>query len=211
MKKIVVLAAMIFSLATIQSVATAGLIFSENVGSGTGTLSYAANVWQNPTLSFSGTGDTRSTTASAGYLGASGGRNVFLTNNGTASFEISGINTVGYIPGSFDLSFGAIKSTTASNMSELRLSFSSDGVTYTNLSIPTQPTGTGTAIWRSISFTGLNLPTVSNLRLRWVNTGTSTQFRLDDFSLSATAVPEPSALLLVGSVVGFGLIRRRRS
>jgi hypothetical protein len=42
-------------------------------------------------------------------------------------------------------------------------------------------------------------------------TGSTGNNRLDNITFSATAIPEPSALLLVGSVIGAGALRRRRS
>lgn len=214
MNKILVLAALVAVLmvATTNPAIGSLVVFSENVGTSSGEKSFATNDWQTPSLSFTGTGDTRSTTPSTGYTGASGGRNVFLTTGGTRSLTISGIDTTGLVANSFVLSFGAFKSTTASNMTELQISYSSDGVNFNNLITPAQPTGSGTANWRLITLNGITLPTVSNLRLRWLNTAASgPQFRLDDISLSATAVPEPSAFLLVGSIIGAGLLRRRRA
>lgn len=195
--------------------AKADTIFSENMGSPTGTTAIASNAFQNSgTLTFSGTGDVRISTSSTGYAGASGSGNVFLTNNGTAYFQISGINTTGYAAGSLDLSFGAFKSTTASNMSELSLQYSTDGSTWLSLSIPAQATGSGTANWRLISFADTALPISSSLFLKWTNTGTGPQFRLDDVILSGslTAVPEPReyAIAFVG-LLGVIVLTRRRS
>lgn len=165
-------------------------IFSENMGGGSGTITIASNIFQNTNLTFSGTADTRSTTPSTTYAGASGSRNVFLTNTSGINFQISAISTVGLF--NLKLSFGAYKSTTASTMSELILEYSTDGTTYTTISILTQPTGTGTASWRLIS--SISLPTatqnITNLRLRWRQTSTTTQFRLDDIKLTyETALP----------------------
>jgi hypothetical protein len=134
-----------------------------------------------------GTGDLRESAVSTGYAGATGNANVFLTTGGTRFFEISGISTLTCTD--LVLSFGAWKQTSASDMTELIFEFSTDGISYTSISIPPQPTGSGTANWRLIT---LNLPLAasnqSNLRLRWTNTetGTSPQFRIDDISLSGT-------------------------
>ena len=165
-------------------------IFSENVGTLSGTATLAANTFQNTNLSFSGTADTRTTTVSTGYTGASGNKNIFITNAVGTSFQISSISTLHF--SSLKLSFGVYKSTTASNLSELVLEFSTNGTTYTALTIPSQPTGTGTATWRLIS--SIALPTsannVSNLYLRWRNTSGTPQFRLDDIKLvGASSLP----------------------
>lgn len=189
-------------------------IFAENVGTPAATtLITSYTGWQNNgVLTFGGTGDVRTSTPSTGYTGASGSGNVFLTNNGSSTFIISGINTTGFLANSFSLTFGAHKSTTASNMSELSLAYSTDGTTYTSIAIPIQATGTGTAVWRSINISGLDLPLTSNLYLRWTNTSTSPQFRLDDISLSATAIPEPSTYAAIFGALALAgvMIHRRR-
>jgi len=184
-------------------------IFTETAGTGAGTLSFANTPWDNPTFTFTGSGDTRSTTASTGYAGASGGRNVFLTNNGAAFLQISGINTTGFVESSFVLSFGAYKNTNASDLSELSVEYSSDGVNFSGLSVPTQPVGPGTANWRLITIEPAFMPSTSDLSLRFTNTGTGPQFRIDDISLYATAVPEPSSMALL-SVAGVGSLAARR-
>lgn len=169
-------------------------IFSENIGAGTGTETIAATTFQNPSLTFTGTADTRTTTLSSGYTGASGSKNVFITNTGgTNFFQIAGISTLCY--SNLVLSFGAYKSTSASDMTELVVEFSTDGMNYTAISIPAQPTGGGTSIWRLIS--GISLPAsannASNLRLRWRQTSTTPQFRIDDITLSGVGVPTTQA------------------
>lgn len=193
-------------------------IFSENVGSPSGTTAITSYTgWQNNgTIAFSGTGDVRTTTGSSGYTGASGSGNVFLTTGGSASFIISGIDTSAYQAGTLDLTFGAYKSNTASTMSELSLAYSTDGTNYTSMSIPAQASGTGTAIWRSITLTATSIPIASNVYLKWTNTAASgTQFRLDDISLSGTsAIPEPSAYAsIIGTIALACMIwnRRKRS
>ena len=176
------------------------IIFSETFGSPTGTSTFAGftGYTNGVGLSFSGTGDIRETTPS-NYVGASAGGNVFLTNNGTSSLQINGINTQGYDPTSFVLAFGAYKLTTASDLTNLVIAYSTNGTTFFNLSptVPAQPTGSGTAIWRQLSIIPTNLPASSSLSLRFTNTSTTSQVRLDDISLSATAVPEPSSIAFI--------------
>jgi hypothetical protein len=170
-------------------------LFSENIGTvlTPSTISITSNTFQNSSLIFGGTADTRMTTTSTGYVGVSGGRNIFITNTIGTDFQISSISTIGKF--NLNLSFGAFKSTTASNMSELVLEFSINGTNYTPLIIPAQPTGTGTAIWRLISSISLPSSTenVSNLFLRWRQTSTGSgnpQFRIDDIKLTyETALP----------------------
>jgi len=189
------------------------VLFSENMGTATADSIDEYTGWQNQgVLSFTGTGDVRITTQSDGYEGASGASNVFLTGSGSRTFQIGGIDTTGFLPNTFNLAFGAYKSTTASDMSELILEYSSDGSNYSPLNIPSQPTGSGTANWRLITLENLDLPQVANLRLRWTNAaaGTLPQFRLDDVSLSATAIPEPAAAVLLGAIGLSALAFRRR-
>ncbi len=168
----------------------AAVVFTENMGTATsGTTSIALNTFENSgTLTYAGTADTRTTLASSGYSGASGSRNVFFSNSGSAWFEIAGISTTGY--SNLALSFGANKALTASNLTELVVEYSTDGVTYSPLTFPAQPTGSGTTGWRLITITGGTIPATSNLRLRWTQTSTTTSNnpRLDDITLTGDPV-----------------------
>jgi uncharacterized repeat protein (TIGR02543 family) len=163
-------------------------IFTENMGTPTATTAIASNTFQNSTgsLTYSGTADIRNSSVSTGYSGATAGGNVFITNTIGRTFEIANISTLGYA--TLTLQFGAFKSTTASSMSELVLEYSTDGTNYSAVSFPGQPTGTGTATWRLIS--SISLPSaacnIANLRLRWRQTSTTPQFRIDDVKLSGT-------------------------
>jgi hypothetical protein len=168
------------------------VLFSENIGTAVSpaTILVTSNPFQNSSLTFGGTADTRTTTPSTGYVGASGSRNVFLTPTVGTTFQISSISTINRY--NFKLSFGAYKSTNASTMSELVLEYSVDGTKYLPITIPTQPTGTGTSSWRLIS--NIVLPSsvnnISNLRLRWKQTSSTIQFRIDDIKLTnETALP----------------------
>lgn len=216
-----VLTTPVFLLLLSQTVNMASItILAENMGTPPGTTAIGGHTFQNDgTLSFIGTGDVRSTSSSSGYEGASGGGNIFLTaDTATRDFEIGSISTIGYA--SLFLSFGAYKSTTASTMSELVVSYSVDGgSTYSFLPAITQPAGSGTAVWRLI--TGFALPTdsegISGLRLRWENIATSgPAFRLDDIILTGAAVPEPSTLIagallaLPFGLQGFRYLRNRK-
>ena len=161
-------------------------IFTENCGTPTATTLITAYAgWQNnSTLTFSGTADVRTTSPSTGYTGASGNGNVFITNTVGRNLTISNINTLNYI--NLTLSVGVFKSTAASNGSELKIEVSTDDITYTALTYAL-PTGTGTAIWRLVTPTG-TIPSTSNLRIRFRNTSTTPQFRVDDIKLSGDYV-----------------------
>jgi hypothetical protein len=154
----------------------------ETGGTGTGTQSYGANSWANTLVSYTGTGDTRSTTVSTGYTNASGGKNVFLTSNGSSTLIISNITvSSGAIVG--ELCFGVFKSTNAEDGSSLQ-------ITYTNATGPSSislPTGGGTSNWTyrcvTLSFSA------SPITVTFTNTSTSNQFRLDDIGLTNTVLP----------------------
>jgi hypothetical protein len=97
-------------------------------------------------------------------------------------FIIAGINTTGY--SSLTLSFGHYKSTTTAN-NELIVEVSSDGTNWTSLTY-SRATGTGTAIWLLITPTG-SIPVTTNLRIRFRQTSTTPQFRIDDVKLTGTS------------------------
>jgi hypothetical protein len=155
-------------------------IFLESIGTccGTTNTSIAGTTFDNSGLTFTGDTDTRTSTASTGYAGASGSRNVFITNTIGRFFQISGINTTGF--SSISLSLGHHKSTTAGN-NELVIEVSPDGTTWTGLTY-TRATGSGTANWALISPTGV-IPSTANLRIRFRQTTSATQFRIDDVHL----------------------------
>ncbi len=169
-------------------------ILSENMGTPTGTTTIAANVFQNAVLVFTGTAEVRISTPSSGYTGASGGGNVFVTNTVGRTFEISGINTAGYTD--LTLMLGHHKSTTAGN-NELTVEVSSDGTNYTALTY-SRTTGSGTATWALITPTG-TIPAAANVRLRFRQTSTTTQFRVDDVVITGTAATTP-AISATGSL-----------
>jgi hypothetical protein len=175
---------------------TTSTIFSENMGAPTANTSIAANTFQNSgTLSFAGTGDMRTSTPSSGYTGASGGGNVFITQTANLFFEISGINTTGY--SNLTLSFGHHKNTIAGS-NELAVEFSADGSNYSPLSY-SRPTGSGTATWLLVTPTG-TIPATANLRIRFRQTSTSTQFRIDDVKLTGVATTPSPSISATGSL-----------
>ncbi|MBK7964929.1 MAG: hypothetical protein IPK10_06345 [Bacteroidetes bacterium] len=160
------------------TVASTLVLFSENVGTVTSTTSIAthenANGFQNISFTMSGTADVRVTQISGGYPGASAGANVFLTNVVGRYFTISGINTIGL--SNISIEFGIFKSTTASTGSELKVQVSDDGILFTDLSFPSIFGGSG---WYKLTATGA-VPQTGNLRLRFYQTSSNVQFRVDD-------------------------------
>lgn len=188
----------------LSSQAQTNIFPSETIGAGGNGTAIASftGYTNNGTLTFTGTGDIRNTNASSGYTGATGGGNVLL-NGSNETFQIAGINTTGYT--NITLSFGARKNTNAETGSTLALEYSTDGTSYTPLTIPTFPTGTGTATWHLRTATG-TIPATTNLRLRWRQAATS-DWRLDDMTLTGTPPPTPSINTPSGAVTSaFGNI-----
>ncbi len=197
------------------------LVFYESMGTVTSNTLVpahaASNGFDNMHLTMSGVDvDLRSTTVSTGYAGASGGANIFFANSmdTVRSFTISNLDTRAFQFGTLDLSFGAYKSTTASDLTQLAWGFSTNGDTFTMFQIPEQPTGSGTANWRLLTFLDTEIPIADNLSLRWESAGTTTSFRIDDIRLGGdlTAVPEPSSLWLgmLVMVATVGCVKRSR-
>ncbi|MFZ4546512.1 MAG: lamin tail domain-containing protein, partial [Bacteroidales bacterium] len=155
--------------------------FSENVGTPLGTTSIGSYTgWQNGSpVIFSGTADVRLTSPSNTYTGFSAAGNVYFAATIGTNLVISGINSSIYT--SITMSLGHYKSTTASS-NELIIEVSSDGVTYLPLTY-SRPTGSGTAAWLLVNPTG-NIPSTPNLRIRFRQTSTASQFRIDDIKLT---------------------------
>ncbi|MCC6458984.1 MAG: choice-of-anchor D domain-containing protein, partial [Saprospiraceae bacterium] len=174
---------------TVQSYYTPIAVFTETMGTVTATTTIATheanNGFTNDGFTMSGTGDVRNSNASSGYTGASGAANIFLSNTGgPTTFLVSGINTTLYNSTSLSLSFGVWKNQIASDGSDLAVEVSSDGTNFTPLTFTALPTTT--AIWYSRTATG-TIPATSNLRIRFTNTGSTYQYRIDDVSLSGAA------------------------
>ncbi|MBK8984726.1 MAG: ExeM/NucH family extracellular endonuclease [Chloroflexi bacterium] len=159
-------------------------IFSEGMYDGTGgsngdsiAVHESNNRFVNDVLTMSGTGDMRNNLPS-GYSGASGTWNTMLNTSGEY-FQIADINTTGYT--NLTLSFGVRKSTNAENGSGLTVTVSSDGINWTNLTVPALPTGTGTAIWHYRTASGA-IPATANLRIRFTSSN-AVEWRIDDVLL----------------------------
>jgi methionine-rich copper-binding protein CopC len=140
------------------------------------------------TLTYSATGDVRTSSASTTYAGASGGGNIFLTSASPAlnrNFEIGGINTTGFA--TFELSFGINRSNVSQTLAELSLQYSLDGTDYVAITVPTVTGATG---WSRVTLPNLTFPSSTSLRLRWTNTSAvasgGQQLRLDDVVLTGS-------------------------
>ncbi len=166
--------------------AITGVLFTETMGSVTGTTSVSShesnNGFDNDNLTMSGTGDVRNTTFN-GLLSNSEGANIFLTNTIGKNFIISGINSTGL--SNIELTFGVQKNLTASNGSDLLLQYSTDGTNYSAISFPLLATGPGTTAWQYVTASG-TIPATANLRIQFLQNGSVTQYRIDDLEMTYT-------------------------
>lgn len=180
-------------------------------GSGTQTIAAreAAGNFDLVSLTYTGTADMRTTTASTGYAGASGGYNTLIQAQET--FEMQGVNA-GSCSVTDSIRFGVFKTTNASNgIDFLVLEYSNDnGFTWNNISYPALPTGSGTSKWYKVSAALPSGALVPNLRIRFRSSlvGTSSsnpQFRVDDIETtcgSTVSCGEPTAAIgVTGSTV----------
>jgi|JI7StandDraft_1071085.scaffolds.fasta_scaffold05436_3 hypothetical protein len=152
--------------------------YSENIGTATGTLSIAANTFQNSTpIVYSGTADTRSTLATGTYAGASQGRNVFITNTADLFFQIDGLNTSAYNSSNIQLSFG-LNTNNVNN--QVAVEFSTNGTNWTAITYTVTATN-----WSLVTIPGGQIPSSSTLSLRFRQPNPAVaQFRIDDIKLS---------------------------
>ncbi|MFN4000433.1 YDG domain-containing protein, partial [Algoriphagus sp.] len=140
-------------------------------------------------LTFSGSNNTtirkNENSSSDDYPWATGEGNVYL-EKGTgmnSTLSIANINTSGF--NDLQLQFGIFKSKKDSNGSLLIVEVSIDnGTTFSPLSFPPLPTGDGTVIWHYRMTSG-SIPSSANLRIRFRNTYSDTDFRIDDIRLVA--------------------------
>lgn len=174
----------------VATLSFAQTFYSENVGTATGTIPIATNVFQNSTpITYSGSGDTRSSAVSSGYSGASGGRNVFLTSTAGKDFRIDGLNSSAYLVSDLQLSFGYINSiTTVQLVVEVS---TNNGTSWTPLTF-TNNVGT---TWNLVTIGGGQIPSSNNLSIRFTQPSTS-QIRIDDIKLSSVSV---SCTLVLGT------------
>lgn len=180
-------------------------------GSGTQTISAreAAGSFDLVSLTYTGTADMRTTGVSTGYAGASGGFNTLI--QAQEIFEMQGINA-GSCTVSDSIRFGVFKSTNASTgIDFLTLEFSNDnGATWSPITFPALPTGTGTSKWYQVAAALPSGALVSNLRIRFRSTlvGTSSsnpQFRVDDIAMTCGSTSscgnEAASIAVTGSTV----------
>jgi len=186
MKKLYTLSLVLFACAT----SFAQTFFSENMGTPTtntfivpyATEGTAPATFQNTSpIVFTGTGDVRTSSASSGYAGASGGGNVFLTNNVDRFFQISGLNTSAYASADLQLTFGL---NAGANLPILEVS--TNGTSWTAVAYTAPGTG-----WKLVTVSGGLIPSSSTLSLRWSQINplpaANNQYRIDDVKLSSVS------------------------
>lgn len=168
---------------SVSTYSFSGVLYSESMGTPSATTNVNTySGWQNTTpitYSNNATGtDVRTTTASTGYTGSSGGGNIFFGTSGgnLKQFIVSGINTSG--ASNLVLSFGLLRSDLNNAMA---VEVSTDGITYSPLT-SSQPTTANS--WQLITASG-SIPATSNLHIRFSKNAT-TSFRLDDLKLTAS-------------------------
>ena len=137
--------------------------------------------WQDTTVHYVGDGtcDIRSSSASTGYGGASGGGNVMI-NDTNKWFQISGLNTTAS-HATVKLYCG-LRKTSAENGSNFVVEFSTDSIVWVQLPMSdTLPTGTGTSGWHRVCFP--NVPAHAHLHIRFSNR-VNVDYRLDDIRIT---------------------------
>ncbi len=192
----------LFALWTTTSTRAQSVIFSENAGvPGATTLVNAYTGWQNfGVLTFTNggqptTADVRTTNASAGYTGASGGGNVFFTGVGSVvvGFAIEGINVANYVNLSLEYAY----------RKESATAFPPFAVDYWNGTAWVTLANTATNLFNEAATAAvgwypaktLALPAaaqINGLKIRFTRTGTNTNTtRIDDIVLKGIDASGP--------------------
>lgn len=158
------------------------VLYEEDMGTpSANTLIENYTGWQNSTVLYIGNGscDVRSSNASTGYGGASGGGNIMI-NDTVKWFQISGLNTTSSRP-TVNLYCG-LRKTSNENGSNFVVEFSTDSLVWVRIPMAdTLPTGAGTGGWHRVCFP--NLPSHAHLHVRFSNLSRS-DYRLDDIRIT---------------------------
>lgn len=193
MKKLYFLVSLVVS-----AVSFAQTFYAENMGTPSGntlitnyvTGTAPATFQNTPAITYSGSGDVRTSAASSGYNGASGSGNVFLTSTAGKYFQIDGLNTSAYASSDIQLSFGYL---TGNIATQLVLEKSTDaGTTWAPITF----TNNATTGWALVTIAGGQIPSSSTLSLRFTQPATA-QMRIDDVKLSNVSA---SCTLSLGTV-----------
>ena len=158
------------------------VLYEEDFGTPTAnTLVQYYTGWQDTTVLYVGNGtcDIRSSNASTGYGGASGGGNVMI-NDTNKWFQISGLNTTA--SQATVKMYCGLRKTSTEDGSNFFVEFSTDSIVWVQLSMAdTMPTGTGTGGWHRVCFP--NVPAHSHLHLRFSSL-VNVDYRLDDIRIT---------------------------
>ena len=157
-------------------------LYEEDFGTPTSNtpVQYYAG-WQDTTVQYVGNGtcDIRSSNASTGYGGASGGGNVMI-NDTSKWFQISGLNTTA--PQTTVKLYCGLRKTSAENGSNFVVEFSTDSIVWVELPMSdTLPTGSGTGGWHRVCYP--NVPAYAHLHLRF-SSRVNVDYRLDDIRIT---------------------------
>ena len=169
--------------------------YTENFGVPTGTTpiaNYASGTapatYQNTApITYTGTGDVRSSAASS-YSGASGGGNIFLQNTAGKYIQISGINSSSFLQADIQLSFGYL---TGNIGTQMVVEVSTNGSTWTPITF-TQPSNT---TWNYITVPNGQIPSSTTLSLRFTQPA-GAAMRIDDVKLASVSA---SCTLVLGA------------
>lgn len=166
-------------------------IFTENMGTPSGTVSIASHTFQNSTgsLTYSNGGqsnsaDVRNSNISSGYTGSSGGGNVFFTSVSNAyGFSIENINAANF--SNLQLSY-AYRKESASAHAAFSVDYwnGSAWVTLANTSAAlfNEATNAATGWYPAITLSLPSAAQINGLRIRFVKSG-SLSIRIDDVRL----------------------------
>lgn len=193
-------------LLAIASVSFGQTIYSENMGTPTGTTLIPAYVagtapatFQNAApIAYSGTADVRATSVSNTYAGASGGGNVFFTT-ATAGvfFQIDGINTSAYSSANIQMTFGYL--TVSFATVQLIVEYSTDASATTATWTPINFANNTSNTWNLVTIPGGVLPSSNTLSLRFKQPATAGQMRIDDIKIFNF---NSSCTLVLGTATG---------
>ena len=176
-------------LLVVSAVSFGQTIYSENMGTPTGTTTIANYItgtapatFQNGSpIVYSGTGDVRvSQNSGTSYTGSSAGGNVFLTGTAGKYFQIDGLNTSAYSGSNIQLSFGYL---TAATTAQLVVEYSTNASATTPTWTAVTFANNTTTSWSLVSVAPGQIPSSSTLSLRFTQPAT-TQMRIDDIKLS---------------------------
>jgi hypothetical protein len=181
-------------LIAVASVSFGQTVYSENFGTPTANTTVANYItgtapatFQTSSVTYSGTTSAtsvRSSLASSGYAGVSGGGNVFLsqTTNAGHFFQVDGINTSAYSAADLQMSFGYNTSSTTAVQLTIEQS-TNGGTTWTPITFTPSASG-----WSLVTVSGGQIPSSATLSLRFTQPSTvavpnTAQFRIDDLKV----------------------------